>query len=329
MFPQTRLSRLRSNNIIRAMVREHQVNTCDLIQPVFVHHRDGTRQEIASMPGQYQLDVAYAAEWSVRLYEDGIRSILLFGIPSVKDETGSDSWDDDKGIIQRALRAIRQAVPEMLIITDVCFCEYTSHGHCGIMVERNGQMVLDHDATCKNLVRQAVSHVHAGADMIAPSGMIDGMIAVIRNGLDQTGFNHIPIMSYAVKYASAFYGPFRDAAEGAPKYGDRRTHQMDPANSDEALREASEDINQGADMIMVKPALAYMDIIRRVKDRFGIPTAAYHVSGEYAMIKAAAERGWLDEKAVTLEILTSLKRAGADMIITYHAADAAKWIPEG
>jgi porphobilinogen synthase len=308
------------------MVRETTLEISDLIQPLFVHHGEKVKNEIASMPGQFQLSVDNLTEQAREFFDMGIRAVLLFGIPAHKDPIGSDSWDDKNGIIQRALRALRKATPEMILICDVCFCEYTDHGHCGVIVERNGRKVLDHDATLENLALQTASHARAGADIVAPSGMIDGAVGVMRQTLDGMACSHIPIMSYSAKYASSFYGPFRDAAEGAPKFGDRRSHQMDIANSDEALREVELDIREGADIVMVKPALAYMDIIRRVKDTFSMPTAAYNVSGEYAMVKAAAANGWIDEKSIVLEILTGLKRAGADLIITYHTPDVAGWL---
>ena len=325
-YPITRLSRLRANDSFRRMVRENELDVGDLIQPVFVHHGEKVKNEISSMPGQYQMSVDQMIEYARDMSDKGIKAMILFGIPAVKDAVGSDSWDDENGVIQRGLRGLRKAVPEMVLITDVCFCEYTDHGHCGVITERNGQKVLDHDATLENLALQAASHARAGADMLAPSGMIDGGVGIIREALDGMGFSHIPIMSYSAKYASSFYGPFRDAAEGAPQFGDRRSYQMDIANSNEALREVELDIQEGADIVIVKPALAYMDIIRQVKDSFGMPTAAYNVSGEYAMVKAAAGNGWIDEKAIVLEILTNLKRAGADLIITYHAVEAAGWI---
>lgn len=277
------------------------------------------------MPGQFHLSVEQAVETVKQLCDAGIKAVLLFGLPKKKDAEGSDAWSD-QGIIQQAVRAIKQAVPEMLVITDVCFCEYTEHGHCGIIGERNGQKVLDHDATLNNLALQVISHAKAGADMVAPSGMIDGMVGAIREALDQSGFSHLPVMAYSAKYASAFYGPFREAADGIPQFGDRRTYQMDVANSDEAIRETSLDIDEGADIVIVKPGLAFLDIVRRVKESFGLPTAVYNVSGEYAMVKAAAEKGWLSEKETVLEILTAMKRAGADLIITYHAADVARWL---
>jgi len=308
------------------MVRETALSVTDLIAPLFIHHAQNVKNPIASMPGQFQFSVENASDYAKQLFDLGIRSVLLFGIPAKKDPVGSDTWDDANGVIQRALRALKQAAPDMLLITDVCFCEYTDHGHCGVLVERNGEKVIDHDATLENLALQVVSHAKAGADMVAPSGMIDGAVGAIREALDGTGFSHVPIMAYAAKYASSFYGPFRDAAEGAPQFGDRRSYQMDIANAGEALREVELDIQEGADIVMVKPALAYLDIIRQVKTAFGMPTAAYNVSGEYAMVKAAAAAGWLDEQAVALEILTAIKRAGADLIITYHAADAARWL---
>jgi len=325
-YPIVKLSRLRENERLRSMVRESSLAVEDLIQPVFVHYGDKVKQEIPSMPGQFQYSVDNLTEQARRLFDMGIPAMLLFGVPQKKDEIGSDTWDDKNGVIQRALRAVRQAVPQMVLITDVCFCEYTTHGHCGVLVEREGKKFIDHDATRENLALQAVSHCRAGADIVAPSGMIDGAVDIIRETLDGIGFGHKPIMSYAVKYASSFYGPFRQAAECSPAFGDRRSHQMDPANSDEALREVQLDIEEGADIVMVKPALAYLDIIHRVKDTFGMPTAAYNVSGEYAMVKAAAAQGWLEEKAVVLEILTSIRRAGADLMITYHAQDAAGWL---
>jgi len=327
-FPTVRLSRLRASGVLRSLVRETTLDVRDLVAPLFVHHGENLRREIASMPGQFQLGAEHVGEQARRLFELGVRAVLLFGIPARKDAQGSDTWDDQHGVIQQALRVLRQAVPEMLLLTDVCFCEYTDHGHCGVLVERQGQLVLDHHATCANLARQAVSHARAGADLVAPSGMIDGQVAAIRQALDAAGFSHVPIMAYSAKYASAFYGPFREAAEGAPKFGDRRSHQMDPANSAEALREVRQDLEEGADIVMVKPALAYLDVVRRVKDAFHVPLAAYNVSGEYALVKAAAARGWLDEKPLVLEILTALRRAGADLIITYHAEDLARWLGE-
>ncbi len=323
--PTVRLSRLRSNETFRSMIRETSLSVSDFVTPLFVHHGMKVKNAISSMPGQYQFSVDNLTEHAQELFDLGLRSVLLFGIPATKDAKGSDSWDDNNGVIQRAIRALRQTVPEMKIITDVCFCEFTDHGHCGILTERNGQKVLDHDGTLENLALQVVSQARCGADMVAPSGMIDGAVGVIREALDGAGFTHVPIMAYAAKYASSFYGPFREAAEGAPQFGDRKSYQMDIANSDEALREVKLDIAEGADIVMVKPALAYMDVIRRVKEAFCMPTAVYNVSGEYAMVKAAAANGWLDEKKIVLEILTNLKRAGADILISYHAPDVARW----
>ena len=327
-YPYSRLSRLRGRETFRRMVRENSLSLDDLIQPLFVHYGEKVKNEISSMPGQYQMSLDCLAEHTKKLFDLGIRAVLLFGIPAYKDAVGSDTWNDKNGVVQQALRGLRKAVPEMILITDACFCEYTDHGHCGVLVERDGRKILDHEATLNNLALQAVSHACAGADMIAPSGMTDGAVGAIRETLDGAGYDHIPIMSYSAKYASGFYGPFREAADGAPRFGDRKSHQLDPANSDEALREVEADIQEEADIIMVKPALAYMDIIRRVKDTFNVPVAAYNVSGEYAMVKAAAAQGWLDEKAVVMEILTGLKRAGADLIISYHANDVAKWLKE-
>jgi porphobilinogen synthase len=277
------------------------------------------------MPGNYQLSVDRLVDEVGAAVDLGIRAFIFFGIPAAKDAQGSTAWQDD-GIVQQALRALRPVFKDVLLITDECFCEYTDHGHCGVLHEQAGRLDVDNDATLPNLARQCLSHVQAGADMVAPSGMMDGMVAAIRTGLDEAGYNNIPIMSYAAKYASGFYGPFRDAAESPPQFGDRSTYQMDPANADEALREVGLDLDEGADIVMVKPALAYLDIVRRVKDRFGVPVAAYNVSGEFAMVKAAAQKGWIDERRVGLEILSSIKRAGADMILTYHALDAARWL---
>ncbi len=292
---------------------------------MFVRPGRGVRKEIVSMPGNFQLSVDALVEEVGRAVEMGVEAFMLFGIPDRKDAQGSSAWADD-GIVQQALRGLRQSYPSILLVTDECFCEYTDHGHCGVITEHHGKKDVDNDATLTNLVRQCVSHAKAGADLIAPSGMMDGMVQAIRRGLDEAGFDWLPIMSYSAKYASGFYGPFRDAAESPPQFGDRSSYQMDPANSDEALREVALDLEEGADIVMVKPALSYLDIIRRVKDRFGVPLAAYNVSGEFAMVKAAAKNGWIDERRIALEILTSIKRAGADMILTYHAMDAARWL---
>ena len=311
------------------MVRETHLSPADFILPLFVRAGKGTRIPISSMPGHAQMTVDLLAAEVREIDRLGIPAVILFGIPDEKDSVGSSSWKPD-GVVQQAIAAIREAAPGLLVITDVCFCEFTDHGHCGVLHDHNGTRDVDNDATLPNLVKQAVSHARAGAHMIAPSGMMDGMIQALRAGLDEAGFVQTPIMSYAAKYASAFYGPFREAAESTPQFGDRRTYQMDPANGAEALREVALDVAEGADLLMVKPALSYLDIIRRVKDAHPeIPLAAYNVSGEFAMVKAAAANGWVDEKRMTLEILTSIKRAGADLILTYHAKDAARWLAGG
>jgi porphobilinogen synthase len=328
-FPVVRPRRLRANPLVRDMVRETTLDVRDFILPLFVRPGTNVRQEISSMPGNFQLSVDRLVDEVGSSRELGIRAFILFGIPTSKDATGSSALRDD-GIVQQALRALRSAFKqEVVLLTDECFCEYTDHGHCGPLCELNGRVDVDNDATLPLLAEQCVSHVRAGADMVAPSGMMDGMVQAIRRGLDDAGFTHIPILSYAAKYASGFYGPFREAAESPPQFGDRGGYQMDPANVDEALREVELDLAEGADLIMVKPALSYLDIIHRVKERFGVPVAAYNVSGEFAMVKAAAQKGWIDERRVALEILTSIKRAGADLILTYHARDAAKWLKQG
>ncbi len=327
----TRLRRLRQSPGLRAMVRETTINPQDFIYPLFVRHGEG-RTAISSMPGISQLSIDEAVLEAEKAAKLGIPALMLFGIPASKDPIGSENFADD-GIVQQAVSAIKGAVPDIVVVTDVCMCEYTDHGHCGILntgeryrPELPEGYVLN-EPTLEILSKAAISHARAGVDMVAPSGMIDGMVAAIRDSLDQTGFENLPIMSYAVKYASGFYGPFRDAAEGAPKFGDRCCHQMDPANINEALREAALDIEEGADLIMVKPALAYLDVIRKVKDTHPeIPMAAYNVSGEYAMIKAAARKGWVDERKIVLETLTAIRRAGADLIITYHALEVAQWL---
>jgi porphobilinogen synthase len=326
MFPTERPRRLRHHPLVRELVRETALTPTDLILPLFVRPGKNVKKEIASMPGNYQLSVDRLVDEVGSAYDLGLRAFIFFGIPTHKDATGSSALEDE-GIVQQALRALRAAFKDkVLLITDECFCEYTDHGHCGIISEQGGRLDLDNDATLPLLAKQCTSHARAGADIVAPSGMLDGMVQSIRRGLDEAGFGHLPIMSYAAKYASGFYGPFRDAAESPPQFGDRGSYQMDPANSDEALREVTLDLAEGADIVMVKPAMAYMDIIRRVKERFGVPVAAYNVSGEFAMVKAAAQRGWIDERRVALEILTGIKRAGADMILTYHATDAARWL---
>ncbi len=326
--------RLRTSAALRSMLSETRLSAQDLILPLFVIHGDKVRIPIESMPGIFQLSVDEAVAEAQAALEDGIRAVLLFGIPDHKDAAGSQSFAAD-GIVQQAIRALREHTPDLVIISDVCLCEYTDHGHCGLLnFESHGPYnphlpdgyVLN-DETLDILGRIAVSHAQAGADIIAPSGMLDHMVAAIRSALDGAAYDHVPILSYAVKYASAYYGPFRDAAQGAPAFGDRTTHQMNPANVREALREAALDIAEGADMLMVKPALAYLDVIRTVHDQFSeLPLIAYNVSGEYAMVKAASMNGWLNERAIVLETLTGIKRAGADLIITYHARDAARWL---
>ena len=313
--------RLRLNQNIRDMVRETSLDVKDLIYPYFVVEGENVKEEIEAMPKVFHFSIDKLVKDVKETYELGIPAILLFGIPSSKDEVGSQAYASS-GIVQRAVRAIKEAIPSMIVITDVCLCEYTSHGHCGVV--ENGY--VDNDKTLELIAKTALSHVKAGADMVAPSDMMDGRVGCIRQILDSEGYVTVPIMAYSAKYASGFYGPFREAAQSAPQFGDRRSYQMDPANSDEALRAIALDIEEGADIVMVKPALAYLDIIRRAKDSFKVPLATYNVSGEYSMIKAAALKGWLDEKVVALESLTSMKRAGADMIITYFAKDAAKWL---
>ncbi len=327
-YPLHRPRRLRGDPRLRALVCETALAIDDLIYPMFVYHGRNLRREIRSMPGQYQLSLDRLGEAVAQVSDLGVPAIILFGIPEHKDGRGSAALRDD-GIVQEAIRVTKKAAPGLLVITDLCFCEYTDHGHCGPLAEIGGHMDVDNDATLPLLAEQAVSHARAGADMIAPSGMMDGMVQAIRQALDRAGFTNLPVMSYAAKFASGYYGPFRDAAESAPGFGDRRTYQMDPANANEALREVAIDLAEGADIVMVKPALAYLDIVRRVKDACGVPVAAYNVSGEYAMIKAAAGNGWIDERRIVLETLISIKRAGADMILTYHALDAAKWLRQG
>ncbi len=313
--------RLRHSAAMRRMVREVHLSPADFIYPIFVRHGKGIRQPIPSMPGIAQLSVDEAVKEAEKAVALGIPAVILFGIPIEKDPVGLENFASD-GIVQQATHAIKQAYPDLLVVTDVCLCEYTSHGHCGIV---RGEEILNDD-TLEILQRVALSHARAGADIVAPSGMMDGMVRAIRQILDEHDFINLPILSYAVKYASSYYGPFRDAADGAPKFGDRKTHQMDFANSHEARREVELDLAEGADMIMVKPALAYLDIIRQTREQCDVPVAAYNVSGEYAMVKAAAEKGWLDERAIVLETLTAIKRAGADIILTYHALDAARWL---
>ena len=319
-FPITRLRRLRSNPITRDMMRETTVSAANLIMPLFAVKGENIKNPIPSMPGQYQMSIDLIVEKCKHLNSLGIKSVLLFGIPDHKDETG-ECAAHDHAIIPETIRAIKAQVPEMYVIADVCNCEYTTHGHCGTLV--NGD--VDNDSTLETLAKQCVAFAKAGVDMVAPSDMMDGRVGRIRKALDDNGFTNLPIMAYSAKYASAFYGPFRDAAESAPKFGDRKTYQMDPANSNEAMREIDLDIIEGADIVMVKPALPYLDIVRRAKDTFNMPLCAYNVSGEYSMVKAAAANGWIDEKRIVSEILLSIRRAGADMIITYHAEEAAQW----
>ena len=317
-FPVSRLRRLRMTESLRAMVRETHVGVNDFIYPLFVVPGANVRKEVSSMPGVYQMSVDRIVRECAEVQALGIPAVIFFGIPEEKDEVGSGAYDEH-GVVQEALRAVKKEVPGLVLVTDVCLCEYTSHGHCGIV--RGDEIV--NDASVELLAREAVSHAEAGADIVAPSDMFDGRVGAIRRALDEHDFPNVPVMSYAAKYASGFYGPFREAAESTPKFGDRRSHQMDPANADEALREVAQDIAEGADIVMVKPALPYLDILRRVKDEFRMPTAAYNVSGEYAMVKAAARAGWIDGDRVMMELLTSIKRAGADLILTYFAKEAA------
>lgn len=321
VYPEKRLRRLRYNSTVRDMVRETVLTKNDLIYPLFAVPGSGIKNEVKSMPGVFQMSLDVLVQECKEVESLGIPAVILFGIPEHKDEAGSGAYDTN-GIIQQAVRAIKKETKKLVVITDVCLCEYTSHGHCGVL---DGERILN-DETVELLVKEAVSHAEAGADIIAPSDMMDGRIAAIRKALDAKGFSEIPIMSYAVKYASGYYGPFRDAAESTPAFGDRRSHQMDIANTNEAIREAESDIEEGADIIMVKPAGAYLDIIWRVKEKFQMPTAAYQVSGEYAMIKAAGKNNWIDEQRVMIESLIAIKRAGADLILTYFAKEVAKYL---
>ncbi len=318
-FPTVRLRRLRRTEPLRRLARETELAAADLIYPLFVRPGEGVRKEISSMPGNYQLSPDQLVEECREAADLGILGVILFGIPSRKDEKGSEGYDPE-GIVQTAVRQVKEACPNLLVVTDVCLCEYTSHGHCGLV---RGEEILN-DPTLELLAKQALSHADAGADIVAPSDMMDGRIGVIREALDDSGFQDTPILSYAAKYASSFYGPFRDAAESAPKFGDRRSHQMDPANADEALREVELDLDEGADIVMVKPALPYLDVVYRVKQTFQVPVAAYQVSGEFALIKAAGANGWIDEDRMVMESLTAIKRAGADVILTYFAKDVAR-----
>jgi porphobilinogen synthase len=325
-FPITRMRRLRRSPVIRRMVRETTLSADDLIMPLFVRPGEGVRNAIGSMPGNFQWSPDTLAEECKSIYDSGVPAVILFGIPESKDAEGTGAYCEGN-IIERAIEAIKKRTPELCVITDVCMCEYTDHGHCGLVAERrDGVVDVDNDRTLDLLIKEALSHAEAGADMVAPSDMMDGRVAAIRDALDDNGYEDLPIMAYSAKFASGFYGPFRDAAESPPQFGDRRTYQMDPANANEAMREIGLDIDEGADIIMVKPALPYLDIIRMAADRFDLPIAAYNVSGEFSMVKAAAANGWIDEKTVALEGLTAIKRAGAKMILTYWAKDAAKWL---
>jgi porphobilinogen synthase len=324
-FPQTRLRRLRSGHALRGLVRETRLQPADFVYPMFVAHGIDRREPIPAMPGIDRLSIAHAVAEAGEARQLGIPAVLLFGIPAAKDEEGSGAWDDE-GIVQLATRAIKDAHPDLLVIADLCLCEYTSHGHCGVVRMDGDQFTVDNDATLELLNRTAVSQAHAGADIIAPSDMMDGRVGSIRAALDDEGLVDTPILAYSAKFASSFFGPFRGAADSAPSFGDRRAYQMDPANANEAVREARLDADEGADILMVKPALPYLDVIRRVKDATGMPLAAYNVSGEYAMLKAAAAAGYLEEQTAVMETLTSIRRAGADIIITYHAKDASRWL---
>jgi len=323
-FPVVRARRLRSSETMRRMVRENRLSVDDLVYPLFVTNGEGVKNPVESMPGVSQMSVDLVLKECGEIVELGIPAVLLFGIPAYKDEKGSSAYDDEEAV-QRAIRAIKAEYPELLVVPDLCMCEYTSHGHCGLLDEKGNVL---NDETLGILAKIALSYAKAGADIVAPSDMMDGRVDAIREVLDANGYHKIPIMSYSAKYASGFYGPFRDVAESTPQFGDRRGYQMDPANSDEALKEVWLDVEEGADIVMVKPALPYLDIIRRIKDEFNMPVAAYNVSGEFAMIKAAVQNGWLDEKRVVLEALTGIKRAGADIIISYHAKDVANWLKE-
>lgn len=328
-FPSVRLRRLRSSEAIRQLVRETKLHAEDFIYPIFVVEGRNIKEPVPSMPGVFHFSLDLLSAELQRAYDAGIRAVLLFGVPSHKDSVGSSAYDEN-GIVQKAARFIKEAFPDLLIIADTCLCQFTDHGHCGVVMQSaDGQSAdIDNDQSLALLARTAVSQAQAGADIIAPSNMMDGFVQAIRKALDQAGFHHVPIMSYSVKFASAYYGPFRDAAHSAPQFGDRKTYQMDPANAREAVREAAEDIAEGADFLMVKPALAYLDILRELREQFHLPIVAYNVSAEYSMVKAAAAQGWLNEREIVLETLLGMKRAGADLIITYHAIDAANWLQQ-
>ncbi|MGN6200884.1 MAG: porphobilinogen synthase [Solirubrobacterales bacterium] len=322
-FPATRMRRMRRTDTLRGLVRETELSPAHLIQPAFVIAGEDVREDVPSMPGIERFSISHLVEEAGEIAAAGIGALMLFGVPAAKDEAGSGAYDDE-GVVQMAVRALKEAHPDLVVMTDVCLCEYTSHGHCGVI--RDGKTEVDNDVTVELLAKTAISHALAGVDAVAPSDMMDGRIGSIRFQLDEEGHPDVPIVAYSAKYASAFYGPFRDAAESTPEFGDRRGYQMDPANAAEAVREAELDLEEGADMLMVKPALPYLDVVRRVKEATGAPVAAYHVSGEYSMLKAAAANGWIDERAAVVETLTSIRRAGADAIVTYYAKEAAAWL---
>ncbi|WP_391572069.1 porphobilinogen synthase [Cohnella sp.] len=326
-FPVVRNRRLRSSAGLRSLVRETRLDATDFIMPIFITEGEGVQEEISSMPGVYHWSLDTMERELAEIAEAGVQSVMVFGVPDHKDALGTSAYDDN-GITQRAIRKMKALYPELVVIADNCLCQYTDHGHCGVVHTTECGAEIDNDESLELLARTAVSQARVGADIIAPSNMMDGFVWAIRNALDEAGYKNVPIMSYSVKYSSAYYGPFREAAHSAPQFGDRRTYQMDPANSREALREAQSDVDEGADFLMVKPALAYLDIIRMLRDRYALPIVAYNVSAEYSMVKAAALQGWIDEKAIVLETLTGMKRAGADLIITYHAKDAARWLRE-
>jgi porphobilinogen synthase len=321
-FPATRMRRLRKSGVLRDMVRETELSPAHLVYPMFVQLGEGERTPIESMPGIDRVSISQAVEEAGAVHDLGVPAVLLFGIPSEKDEQASGAYDEE-GVVQLAVRALKEAHPELVVITDVCLCSYTSHGHCGVVLEDG---TIDNDLSLELLAKTAISHAQAGADVVAPSDMMDGRVGALRGQLDAEGFKDLPILAYSAKFASAFYGPFREAADSTPAFGDRRSYQMDPANADEAVREARLDVSEGADVVMVKPALPYLDVIRRVKDATRVPVAAYNVGGEYVMVKAAAANGWIDERATVLEALTGIRRAGADLVISYHAKDVAEWL---